>query len=373
MAQGFAVTVPVLTRDEAGAAVPTDVQIFNPNKISIWRDGAACPFEVAGAYRIRPGGAEGIDEDFFCVHNGKRLALSKDAYRPFFHRVAQTIRAHQPDWSLFAELDAFAHIAGRVFPNKMPERSVNASHWYDLGALYLKRFDPARHRDALSGSWEQGEAVIGARYRRQLADVAGAASQFEGGAPTMIGEFGIPYDLDEGASYAAWARGERDVWSAHEAALALMYDAMDALGLHSTQWNYTASNRNDLRVGDNWNQEDLSIFSRDQQDDCADPGAGGRAVRGFCRPYARRVQGRSVSSSFDRESCVYRIDLWADAMIGGSTEIYVPKAQYPNGIAIRVEGVPTDVVSDSQAQSVLVRACEAGRLSISIEPAGSAP
>ena len=50
-----------------------------------------------------------------------------------------------------------------------------------------------------------------------------------------------------------------------------MYDALDELLLHSTQWNYTASNRNDLRIGDGWNQEDLSIFTRDQQDDPATP------------------------------------------------------------------------------------------------------
>ncbi len=72
-----------------------------------------------------------------------------------------------------------------------------------------------------------------------------------------------------------------------------MYDALDALQLSSTQWNYTASNRNDLRVGDGWNQEDLSIFSPDQAGDPGrnDPDAGARGLLGFCRPYAPLAQG----------------------------------------------------------------------------------
>ena len=79
-----------------------------------------------------------------------------------------------------------------------------------------------------------------------------------------------------------------------------MYSALDELLLHSTQWNYTASNRNDLRIGDGWNQEDLSIFSADQCLDPGDPDSGGRALEGFCRPFARRVQGRIRRMQFDR-------------------------------------------------------------------------
>ena len=46
-----------------------------------------------------------------------------------------------------------------------------------------------------------------------------------------------------------------------------MHNALDSLLINHTLWNYTAHNKNDLRVGDCWNQEDLSIFSEDQRDD----------------------------------------------------------------------------------------------------------
>ena len=368
VARGLPVTVPVLTRDAAGASVPSAERTFNADGVSIWRSGAACPFEAAGAYRLDGGRAVALDEEFFRARDGQRFDLSRDAFAPFYRKVAATIRRHQPAWSVFAEMDAFAHPAGRHFPTDLPERTVNASHWYDVGTLYLKRFDPARHRDAISGAEERGLDQIGARYRRQLGDIAAAGSAFpDGGAPTLIGEFGIPYDLDDGADYARWARGERTgLWQQHEAALGLMYDALDALGLHATQWNYTASNRNDLRIGDGWNQEDLSIFSRDQQDDPADPGSGGRAVAGFSRPYARRVQGRMPAMRFDREKGIFRLDFTADAAVAGGTEIYIPAAHYPAGFVLRFEGVPADI-DRSRPNLVIVRALESGAAWLAIE------
>ncbi|RHW18853.1 hypothetical protein D1610_01515 [Sphingomonas gilva] len=365
MARGMTVTVPLLTRDASGAAVPTGTRTFNANQVSIWREGAECPFEAAGLYRIDDGRAVAAGSDTLAA-----IDPTEDVYRPFYHKVADTIRRHQPDWSLFAEMDVFAHVAGRRFPADLPDRTVNASHWYDMGMLYLKRFDPADHRDAATGAAERGLEAIGARYRRQLDSFAEESATFaDGGAPTLIGEFGIPYDLSEGEPYDAWARGERDVWGQHEAALSLMYDAMDALGLHSTQWNYTASNRNDLRIGDGWNQEDLSIFSRDQQDDPADANAGGRAIAGFSRPYVRRAQGRLGAVRFDRGTGVFRAEWRADADIGGATDLYVPAHAYPDGFVVRFEGVPADLDPRPDAQRVQVRAHASGPAWMEIAPA----
>lgn len=365
MARGLAVEVPVLTRDEAGAAVPTTTRIFNPAGVSIWRNGATCPFEAAGRYRVENGAAIPTGDDVLAA-----IDPTHDVYRPFFHKVAEAIRAHQPRWSIFAEMDVFAHLAGRHFPTDLPERTVNASHWYDMGMLYLKRFDPTNHRDAATGQAETSLDAISARYQHQLGSFAQESTTFPGGgAPTLIGEFGIPYDLDEGTAYERWAAGERNVWQQHEAALTLMYDAMDALGLHSTQWNYTASNRNDLRIGDGWNQEDLSIWSADQRLGIGGIGDGGRALAGFSRPYVHRAQGRIRHVSFDRTARRFATNIDVDRGIDGATEIYVPLVHYPDGFVLRCEGVPADLHLDQIGQRAHILATVSGAMSVEILPA----
>lgn len=372
MARGLPVTVPLLTRDSSGKAVPTSERTFNSNRVSIWKADSNCPFEAAGAYRVENGVAIALDEDHFRFADGRRLTMPVDGFAPFFRRVAETVGAHCPDWSIFAEMDPFAHVSGRRFPAGMPNQSVNACHWYDIGMLYLKKFDPEDHWDAVSGNREHSLKMVGVRYREQLSELASEAAAFPGGgAPTFIGEFGIPYDLNDGEAFRRWSAGERQaVWDRHEQALSLMYDALDALGLHSTQWNYTVSNRNDPRIGDDWNQEDLSIFSKDQQDEADDPDSGGRAIAGFCRPYVRRVQGRLTSVKFDSGNRSFVAEYQADAEVEGATELYVPKLHYGSGFAIRVEGVPAlvDIVGD---QHVSVRACASGQAFLIIEPAGA--
>src|SRR5262249_40621909 len=172
--------------------------------------------------------------------------------------------------------------------------------WYDIQTLGSKTFNPKELRADPDDPAAQ-DAVAG-KYAAQLGHIAKLADTLgPDSAPTLVGEFGIPFDLDEGAAYAAWNGGHRSVrpWKKHELALRLMYDAMDRLLLSSTQWNYTASNRNDAATGDNWNQEDLSIYSADQDTGPNDPDSGGRAVRGFSRPYARRIQGEPRSLKFD--------------------------------------------------------------------------
>jgi hypothetical protein len=357
----------VLRRNlDTGHAEPAGSRVINPDGVSIWRDGVTCPFAAAGAWRVEGGKAVALDEEFFRSRDGRRITISEDGFGPLFHAVAETTRRHNPDWSVFAELDAFGAASGRPFPERMPERSVNASHWYDASTLYLKTFDPNNSYDFLTGELATSEDQVLQRYVAQIGyKAAGGAKTFgPNGAPSLIGEFGIPYDLDEGEAYAAWDRGERDpaIWAKHDLLLGLMYDALDALQLNSTQWNYTASNRNDLRIGDNWNQEDLSIFSRDQLV-AGDSNSGGRGVRGFCRPFARHVQGRIQNMHFDRASGGFALTFDADPMIAAPTEIYVPQTQYPNGCTFDVAG--GHLVFAEQLASVRIEKAE--RITITIK------
>jgi hypothetical protein len=110
-----------------------------------------------------------------------------------------------------------------------------------------------------------------------------------------------------------------------------MSDALDALKLSATWWNYTATNRNDPLVGDGWNQEDMSLFSRDQQDGEDD---GSRGTGGFARPYVRAAQGRLVAMRFDAGSGRFEAEIDVDTGVAGPTEIVAPAAAYPEGFEV---------------------------------------
>jgi glycosyl hydrolase family 5 len=336
-ARGVARKVPFLAMDrETRTMKEVRQETLNPTGVSIWV--GECPFEKAGAYNTTNRSAP-LDEQFFTHRGGRKLSVEADYMNPFFHRVADSIRAVRNDWLVFAEVSPFRAFAGTGFAPGAPERTVNASHWYDIQTLGSKRFRPRELRENPDDPAAQD--AVASKYTAQLGHIAKLAETLAAeGAPTLIGEFGIPYDLEQGEAYAAWASGDRSSrpWRSHELALRLMYEAMDRLMISSTQWNYTAANRNDAATGDNWNQEDLSIYSRDQGTGPNDPDSGGRAVKGFCRPYARRVQGEPKSVKFDFEKGTFTLIFDADPNVAEPTEIYVPPVHFPNGAKIDAPG-----------------------------------
>jgi hypothetical protein len=346
VAAGLSVRLPVLAADPATRTmVVAHEQPVNADRVHIWLDDGPDPFERAGVWRRDGDQAFALREQAFSEIDGRLVDHEADFMAPFMASVAKTIRSVRSDWLLFAELDPFATAMGHGF-GELPEASVNANHWYDIRVLSLKTFDAEVDSDRTR-----------TRYVRQLGQVREAGDR--AGVPTLVGEFGIPYDLNGGEAYDAWAKGVRDpsIWAAHEKALSLMYDAMDVLLISSTQWNYTASNRNDLRIGDGWNQEDLSIFSRDQQDGDAD---GGRGVRGFARPYVRAAQGVIAQQQFDWEAGAFSAEIDVDPAIDAPTEVVAPRAWYPDGGQLRADGPSAEI--EREGDLWRVRALGAGRL-----------
>jgi hypothetical protein len=363
LARGVATTVPVLGGREEGTPRVVGERTLNPGGVSIWRDGASCPFEQAGLYAMRDGRAEPRDERAFRRGPRGELDVSEDVFAPFFDAVAKTIRAHRAEWALFAEIEVAGPFVGRFYPRTMPEASVNAPHWYDLANLTTKKFDVDDHVDAFTGRRLRGEAEIGESYRQGLAARKQLARPF--GGPSLIGEIGVQFDLEGGAAYRAWEAGERgaQVFAKQALMLGLMADALDDCLLSATWWNYTASNRNDLRVGDGWNQEDLSLYSADQQEDGSD---GGRATDGFARPYVRAAQGQLVRQHFDRRHRIFEAVIDIDPAIAMPTEIATPLAAYPACVAVEA---PSTCRIETENDCVRISALTAGQISIRISPA----
>jgi hypothetical protein len=143
----------------------------------------------------------------------------------------------------------------------------------------------------------------------------------------VIGEFGVPFDLNNKRAYKS---GD---YSSQSEALDLYYQIIEELFLDSTIWNYTFDNTNER--GDLWNDEDLSIFSRDQQADAGNIYSGGRALNAIIRPYLRILSGNPIKQSFDFRRKEYTL-LFEDEK-DGELVVFIPDFQYPRGFRIEFE------------------------------------
>ncbi len=366
LAHGQCVDVPTLERvpagePDAGGLRPGAPKRMNTRRVRIWQDGVDCPFAGHGAWHAE-GGLGLADDEFFFSRDFEPM---RDALAPFFHAVADTVRSVRDDWLLFAEASPYSLAAGERMPAHMPARWVNANHWYDIDLLGSNRRRAARRHE------------LAERYAFEFDWLREQARTPQGAVPTLVGEFGVPFDMDDAAAYAQVplpgpraAVRERDRWARQEAALAAAYDAIDARLMSSTQWNYTASNSNHPRVGDGWNLEDLSIFSCDQRHENVwpEPDAGGRALHGFVRAWVPHTQGRLLECRFDNDLDVLELHLDLDPAIDAPTVIVLPRLRYPHGVVLH--GADSlDVQRQPQAQRLLLRARSAGRRRLRIEPA----
>jgi hypothetical protein len=185
-----------------------------------------------------------------------------------------------------------------------------------------------------------GPRRIRKSFAQQLATFKQQSSQFLGGAPVLTGEIGIPFDLDNKKAYRTGNFGRQI------RAMDRNMRALEDTLLNCTLWNYTADNTN--MYGDLWNDEDLSIFSRDQQMDLKDIHSGGRALQGVVRPYARAVAGEPLRMAFDIHRKVFEFEFRHDVTIAAPTELFVPNYQYPQGYAVEVSDGSYDIDRERQ-------------------------
>jgi len=267
------------------------------------------------------------------------------------------LRTVDPDAIIFVE-SAF----GEELPKWGPGDAlnvVNAGHWYDGVTLFTKKF-----RSNLTVDLGTGRLVLGSRkvrrlFAEQLAEIKSQSASRLGGVPTLIGEFGIPFDMHDKRAYRT---GD---FSRQAKALDASFRALDANLLSGTLWNYTADNSNDW--GDQWNEEDLSIFSRAQQVNPDDIHSGGRALDATVRPYAARVAGVPLKMSFDLRRRVFEFEFQHDPSVTAPTEIFVPNYQYPEGYDVELSDGTYQI--DRQKQVLAVHhAADRGIHAVRIRP-----
>ena len=111
-------------------------------------------------------------------------------------------------------------------------------------------------------------------------------------------------------------------------------------------WNYTADNTN--KHGDQWNGEDFSIFSYDQQKNYDNLNSGGRGLKGFIRPYPHKIAGKPVSMNFNLEQRIFKFEFKNNPQIKAPTEFFIPRYQYPKGYNVSLSAGDYEINYDQQ-------------------------
>jgi hypothetical protein len=346
---GHSITAPLMAWQGLQVIEGESVQL-NPNGVSAWTTPERDVWRAHGVWDMSADDTPTLlQPDYFAD-----FELFQDGVRPFAQKYIETLRAIHPDTHLFVESEPNASEALH-WENARADRLVHAGHWYDVLTLLTKRYDPTH---ALVWGGEgivSGAEAVKESFAAQLGSIKAQTEKDLEGVPTLIGEFGTPFDLNGGKDF----RTEK--FEDQASALSAYYDALDANLLHSTQWNYTADNTNEH--GDGWNGEDLSIFSLSQQWNPYDLDNGGRGLEGFCRPTVRVASGTPTYQRFNQKSGDFtlRVDV---APGDHPTEIYVPRLQYQEGYQVEVSSGMVE--HDTKRELIFWHGAETGEQTLTI-------
>ncbi|RAO72185.1 uncharacterized protein BHQ10_008197 [Talaromyces amestolkiae] len=274
---------------------------------------------------------------------------------------------------------------------------VHAAHYYDGLTLLTKHWNRMYNVDVigvLRGKYwtpafavKVGETAIRNCLRNQLKFLRDESFERMGDHPMIFSEIGIPYDMDDKSAYKT---GD---YSSQISAMDANHFALEGSGSNGfTLWVYAT--QNDHEWGDQWNGEDLSIYSRDdlelpsslsdstltldrnspsfsQSSSSIDNGKithhniknvietpsfsrqaskassepegkpGFRAAEAYIRPSAVYTNGDLLAQGFDLKSCKFTLSLYADKPTTqeAPTEIYLPEFHFPAAeIGVTVSG-----------------------------------
>jgi hypothetical protein len=342
----------------AGSGHPVDVAVFGIRGLSrkrvgtarlgaeglrAWKDGVECVWRRAGVWDVARGGDVPVlrRPDHFARRGGESVDFTRDFLKPFILRFDRGVCAAGGARRFVLFVEGVPNADRPTWEPADGGPVVDATHWYDDLTLVTKRWLGFAAYDARHGRIVLGFGSVRRYFLEALKELKEWSARNMAGAPTFLGEFGLPFDLNGRRAY-----GSGD-YRVHERALSAYYDAVDASLVDSTIWNYAAGNRH--AGGDLWNTEDLSIFCRDDLEagrtetgDSAD--SGGRALRGFVRPYARATAGEILEMRFDARRGRFLLRYRPDPSIAAPTEIFVPELQFPRGFAIEAEGCEVEVL-----------------------------
>ncbi|EIW61009.1 glycoside hydrolase [Trametes versicolor FP-101664 SS1] len=233
-----------------------------------WKLGT-CIWALHGVWDIESGAV--LIPDYFRYRaDGQEVVFIDDFWRPHWQDFAMRMRESHPEAILFVAPPVFVP-PPEISEDYLKGRCCLSTHYYD-GLTLVTRHWNWFNADALGilrGKYSSnlpavkiGERAIRKSLQEQLGYLK-ADAEILGAYPTIIGEIGIPYDMDGKKAYGYTDGGKyKGDFSNQQKALDASLNAADGPNaLNYTIWNYCPDNSH--AWGDGWNMEDLSVWSPD--------------------------------------------------------------------------------------------------------------
>lgn len=236
-----------------------------------WKLGM-CIWAQHGVWDIETGYI--IHPDYFRFAPEDNIEFIKDLWLPFWQAYSKRIRQAHPEAIMFIQPPVFA-LPPVITEEDLRGRCCYSAHYYD-GLTLITRHWNWFNADALGvirGKYKSvlqavkvGEGAIRKSLQEQLGMLKQDAliiSDEVPRYPTIIGEIGTPFDMDEKRSYG-WTDNGRYLgdYSNQQKALDASLNAADGQNvLNWTLWTYCPDSTHTW--GDGWNMEDLSLWSAD--------------------------------------------------------------------------------------------------------------
>lgn len=335
-----------------------------------WKPG--CVWRLHKVWDVEDGKPKLLDARYFIGNGSSMSYFINKMFITYFKKFRAMFRSIDTDRFLFMQNPVFQRPPELKGSDLMDNRTVFATHFYDGMSLMFKTWNRAYNVDTLGivrGKYMNpvfslvlGEHNIRKSIAKQLRLIRDEAREVLGSNTAVIfSEIGMPFDMDDKIAYKT---GE---YSSQTSAMDALGFALESNNLSFSLWCYCS--RNCHKWGDQWNNEDFSLWSADDaarrkvtvevphlgsdsitlQESAGFTSLSGstmsnksseafkktgelitidysgfRALDSILRPSAIRISGSFISAKFDPYNSTYNLEIQGYASRENITLIFLP-------------------------------------------------